>query len=100
MTRVIHIKDAPAGWRTDPHFVFIGRPSYLGNPYRIGAHGNRQAVIAKYREHLKQLRADDPQHFDDYMEVVVKGSVLVCYCKPLACHGDVLIEWLKEKGLE
>jgi hypothetical protein len=22
----------------------------------------------------------------------LKGKILVCFCKPLACHGDVLAE--------
>src|SRR5262245_58764119 len=29
--------------------VYIGRPSLLGNPFRIGEHGTREEVIAKYR---------------------------------------------------
>ena len=32
--------------------VYIGRPSLIGNPYRIGAHGTREQVIARYREWL------------------------------------------------
>jgi len=28
------------------------------------------------------------------------GKRLGCYCKPLACHGDVLVRLLKERGLE
>lgn len=29
--------------------VYIGRPSRWGNPFIIGRHGDRAAVIAKYR---------------------------------------------------
>ena len=94
---VINIRHAPADWRTNPLYLFIGRPSYLGNPFVLGRHGGRDAVIAKYREYLKKLRAVDTEMFDAYMEGCVRNSVLVCYCKPLACHGDVLIEWLNDR---
>ncbi len=32
--------------------VYIGRPSPLGNPYKIGEHGTRHEVLAKYRAWL------------------------------------------------
>jgi Domain of unknown function (DUF4326) len=34
-------------------FQFIGRPSVWGNPYRLGIHGDRDEVIAKFEEHLR-----------------------------------------------
>jgi Domain of unknown function (DUF4326) len=38
--------------------VYIGRPSLLGNPFKIGEHGTRNEVIAKYRvwlwQHIQQ----------------------------------------------
>ncbi|GJE67706.1 hypothetical protein LNAOJCKE_4938 [Methylorubrum aminovorans] len=64
--------------------VYIGRGSKWGNPFVIGRHGNRAEVIAKYglwladRHHL--LRALDE----------LRGRDLVCWCAPLACHGDLL----------
>lgn len=97
-TSVINIKQAPAGWRSNPrHYTFIGRPSYLGNPFAIGRNGTREDVIEAYRQYLPRLRAKDPEMFDKYIDVCVRGHVLVCFCKPLACHGDVLIEWLEQK---
>lgn len=29
--------------------VYIGRPSLLGNPFKIGEHGTRDEVIGRYR---------------------------------------------------
>jgi len=66
--------------------VYIGRPSKWGNPFKIGRDGNRQEVIEKYRKWIvKQpdLMAEIPR---------LRGKVLGCHCKPLACHGDVLAE--------
>ena len=71
--------------------VDIGRPSIWGNPYIIGRDGDRATVIAKYKEHflasfhLKQLATEK-----------LKGKVLGCYCKPEACHGDVIVEFLED----
>jgi hypothetical protein len=68
----------------EPYDVYIGRGSKWGNPYRIGIDGNRETVIAKYELFLRAspglLRALP----------TLRGKVLGCYCKPAACHGDVL----------
>ena len=70
--------------------VDIGRPSIWGNPYIIGRDGDRATVVAKYKEHflgsfhLKQLATEK-----------LKGKVLGCYCKPEACHGDIIIDFLE-----
>lgn len=78
MTRVVHLKE--------PHDVYIGRPGPWGNPFQIGPDGSRAEVIAKYREWvvkqpdlLRELPA-------------LKGKTLGCWCRPKACHGDVLVE--------
>ena len=66
--------------------VFIGRPSKWGNKFIIGVHGTRRQVIKLYEEWLraspKRMRA---------VRRELAGKDLVCYCKPKACHGDVLL---------
>lgn len=66
--------------------VYIGRPSRWGNPFEVGIHGNRQEVIALYREHL----LNSPKLMAALHEL--RGKVLGCWCKPADCHGDVLAE--------
>ena len=74
---------------TEAYTVDIGRPSPLGNPFIIGTHGDRKRVIKRFRyyfyrnEHLKKLARETCQ-----------DEILGCYCKPLACHGDVIAEYL------
>ena len=66
--------------------VYIGRPSYWGNPFTIGVDGNRAQVIEKFRAKLlasPSLLARVPE---------LRGKDLVCWCAPQACHGDVLLE--------
>lgn len=68
------------------NYVYVGRPSKWGNPFRIGRDGDRRAVIAKYREWVVQ----QPVLMDSLREL--RGMRLGCYCWPLDCHGDVLAE--------
>lgn len=72
--------------RKDNYQVYIGRPSKWGNPFVIGKDGSREDVINKYREWIKT----QPNLIADLCEL--KGKTLGCFCKPLACHGDVLLE--------
>lgn len=92
MIHVVNKKD----WKNDGTGVYIGRPSVLSNPYRIGPDGNRFEVIEKYKNRLRRLSKTGPVWSEirslkqQYKE---KGELtLVCFCKPLPCHGDVLKE--------
>ena len=70
--------------------VYIGRGSKWGNPFKIGRDGNRDVVIKRYRQYLRRcphLLAALPE---------LEGRVLGCFCKPLACHGDVLVELIED----
>lgn len=70
----------------DPYDVFIGRPSKWGNPYRIGPDGNREQVVARFRQWLIRK----PTLLRDLESL--RGQVLGCRCAPELCHGDVLAE--------
>lgn len=69
-----------------PNGVFIGRPSKWGNPFHIGRDGTRAEVIEKYRAWIQT----QPALLADLHEL--RGRTLICFCKPLPCHGDVLAE--------
>lgn len=73
--------------------VYIGRPSDFGNPFVIDRDGDREQVIAKYREWFENRIQNDPE-FRSAIEAL-KGKRLACFCKPLACHGDVIVEYLE-----
>lgn len=64
--------------------VYVGRPSKWGNPYFVGVDGTREQVIAKYRA-LLMIKL--PGDLDE-----LRGKDLVCWCHPLPCHADVLLE--------
>lgn len=92
-TRVVHIRSAPVG------AVYIGRAnrragypaSKWANPFVIGRDGTREEVIAKYETYLRAtpaLMAALPE---------LEGKVLACWCRPDACHGDVLARLIEEQ---
>lgn len=84
-TKVVHCQK-------QSYDVYIGRPSKWGNPFTIGKDGTRQEVIQKYREWiLKQ-----PALLQDLYEL--KGKVLGCWCAPLLCHGDILVELCENRS--
>ncbi len=83
MTKVVNLKH-------EDYDVYIGRGSKWGNPYKIGKDGTREEVIQKYEEYIRNSSLIDQIEELD-------GLTLGCYCKPLPCHGDVLIKLLKEK---
>lgn len=83
----------------DRHYV--GRPSPLGNPFVIGRDGTRAEVIAKYKARLiEKMKSQDAAVCNALRELLKaeesgKTVALMCHCKPLACHADVIIEALE-----
>lgn len=78
--------------------VYIGRasPGYLAspfcNPFKLGADGTREQVLAKFEEYFVKKLAGDPSLNLSF--ALLKGSRLGCWCKPQACHGDILARLL------
>lgn len=91
VTRVINRKNQSS---TNTGSVYIGRPSRFGNPYRIGADGNRKQVIKKYEEYVRERIERDVAFREDVRALY--GKLLSCWCAPLPCHGDVLVKLTEE----
>jgi hypothetical protein len=68
-----------------PGAVYIGRGSQWGNPFKIGADGDRAAVIVKHERWL----AEQHHLLRDLDEL--RDRDLVCFCAPQPCHGDLLL---------
>lgn len=85
--------------------IYIGRGTPLGNPYHIGKDGNRDEVIEKYRQYLnKKIYDKDPAILKSLQEIKQYERdfyvvTLLCHCKPLACHGDIIKEILDNDRL-
>ena len=99
--------------------IYIGRAngklkgSPLGNPFSIGVDGDRAEVIEKFRQWLwpqvkvwKEKGEMSPAIIE-LRSIAVdvadgKRVILTCWCKPEACHGDVIVagvNWIIKEGL-
>lgn len=59
------------------------------NPYRITTKRDRAHSIAEYRGYIEERIAEEPATYDLASLI---GHTIGCWCKPKACHGDVLAE--------
>jgi len=84
------VKTTVVNIRQESCDVYIGRPTKWGNPFQIGKDGTRAEVITKYRQRLLER----PELIAEARKVL-KGKRLGCFCKPKACHGDVLVEFIE-----
>ena len=87
ITTVIHCFNRH--WTDPDEYVYIGRPSPWGNPFRIGPDGDRAEVIRRYAAWVHEPAQRDMR---DRVRSDLRGKVLGCYCSPEHCHGDVLAE--------
>lgn len=71
----------------EPYDVYIGRGSKWGNPFTVEQYG-RDECINKYKEYI----LSNPELLADLHEL--EGKTLGCFCKPKACHGDILVKLL------
>ena len=74
--------------------VYVGRPSKWGNPFEIGSFLagktlTRKDCIELYEYYLLHTGAGK-RLLEDIDEL--KDKDLVCWCAPLPCHADILIE--------
>ena len=69
----------------------IGRGTVWGNPFIIGADGDRDTVIAKFYHYAKWRLEREPEWLEP-----LRGWDLACYCAPQACHGNAIIMLLEE----
>lgn len=79
--KVYKVHQAPAG------AVYIGRGSPWGNPFPIGPNASRDQVIEKFRIYAEARLIREPEWL-----IPLRGKDIVCFCSPLKCHGDILIE--------
>lgn len=82
----------------EPYDVYIGRGSVWGNPFPINevSGDTREVVIDKFRKHLYTQIKQGVVTIQQLKDL--DGKTLGCFCKPKACHGDVIVravEWAK-----
>ncbi len=73
--------------------VNIGRPGLFGNPFPIWKFKSRKDCIVAFKKYFYDRIKHDRKFKKEVL--ALKGKVLGCWCKPKACHGDVIIEYLE-----
>lgn len=73
--------------------IYIDRRSIFGNPYPIRAGCTRRQSIIKYRRYFYKRIREDGEFRKKVRELA--GHKIACWCTPLHCHGDVIIEYLE-----
>jgi hypothetical protein len=94
-------------WTNDPNNVYIGRKgivfinnerfpkqdSLWANPFKV-KEDTREQSLARYREYIKgKLHTGE---ISTKQLLALKGKTLGCWCSPMSCHGDVLLELLDQ----
>jgi len=72
--------------------VYVGRPTAFGNPFKVGVHGTREEVIARFEEWIESKPGLVAR-----VKTELRGRDLVCWCAPKACHADVLLRIANEE---
>ena len=103
MTEVISLKGKGKTFHQEvldnpDKYVYIGRyirfasfkTSKWHNPYSVKKYG-RDKSIEMYKEYI----LNKPDLLNDLPEL--EGKILCCWCKPLPCHGDILVELLNKE---
>jgi hypothetical protein len=111
----MHIVNFKHYWSTErlakafgDRWVYIGRamPNYLlkrsplANPVWLGIDTpeERQRVLDQYRPWFIQQLHEGNMAVIDAFNTLKEDSVLVCWCAPKLCHGEVIREkWLQMK---
>lgn len=85
-----------SGWRKPPGAVTVARPTRWGNPWRVGAHGDRATCVRAHADWLAGLRDDAPggQSAREVLARIgeLRGKDLACWCRlDEPCHADTLL---------
>lgn len=67
--------------------VKVDRTSPWGNPFLLDEDGDRETVIAAYRDHYLPHKPSLLGKLDS-----LQGKALACWCAPERCHADVLAD--------
>ena len=80
--------------------VYIGRPTKWGNPF-----SHKDGTLAKFKVNTRKeaidayrlMMLESKDKLDELEEL--RGKTLGCWCHPLPCHGDIIVELLGQKRL-
>lgn len=91
MTKVVHCKK-------ERYDVYIARPSKWGNPFTHikDRYTSAEFIVETRKEAINKYKdwiLTQPELLKDLPEL--KDKILGCWCKPKACHGDILVKMVE-----
>ena len=86
-----HHKNAPAD------AVYIGRGSPWGNPFSHKTNTQAKHIVETREQAIKLFEEALSESDKTLIRQELKGKHLLCFCSPLACHGDVLLRIANEE---
>ncbi len=102
-----NMRNAPKGQQFPAGWVYVGRPTKLGNPYHLpheATGAQRQQVIRNYERWLDGMLhqpASDPAQMMATLEQQAREGegvmTLICWCSPLACHAEIIATRLRAR---
>jgi hypothetical protein len=84
--------------------VYVGRPTPLGNPFRLEREDQRDEVVRRYatwlEAELRQGNREVARALEElYRRLKGQGTLtLICFCAPRRCHAEVIAEHLKKRA--
>lgn len=82
---IVFIKDKKTGKKER----FPKRPSEFANPFKVNKTNSRNDVCKLFEIYIKNKINKNTELKKRLMNL--KGKTLGCWCKPEACHGDILV---------
>ena len=96
------IKTEAVNLYKEPYDVYIGREGkgksgYFGNPFKLEKGESRGATLDRFKKYFLDRIEIDLEFKSKILEL--KGKKLGCFCKPNACHGDIISEYLNNLNI-
>lgn len=82
MPTVVNMRKMTQSMWAEGNNIYCGRGSPWGNPFVLGEDGDRDEVCDRFEKEILP-KLDITQ---------LRGMNLVCYCAPLRCHCDAILE--------
>lgn len=82
---------------------YVGRPTPLGNPFRLEEESQRKKVVGLYRKWFEEKLAEGDATVVAELERLARLAErqaelrLTCWCAPKLCHAEVVAEALRER---
>lgn len=85
--------------RREAYDVYMGRPGKgqagpFGNKFIVGQHGERGECVELFAQWFRSNDPDAVEYRQKVDEIIKPDHRLGCFCKPQACHADIVADYV------